>query len=277
MGMNATRAELVAAAERSARAVDAHDRDGWVGLFPSDGRVEDPVGSRPHLGRRSIERFYDTFIGPRDITFHRNAEVVSGATVILDATLEVRMGRSVTMLVPTFIRYDLDGELRIQRLQAFWELPAMGWQFVRNGVGAVPVGVQLSRALLRNQGLSGTVGFLAAVRVPSGGRRLLAGLLDDACAGDEVAVKRRLGDAAVITRGDVDRIGTSELVGLLHGAQWDGSIRAGNYVVAGLERAGRRFVVIGEIETRPRSGGRSRLGRRKRIAAVRLFADGAPT
>jgi hypothetical protein len=197
--------------------------------------------------------------------------------VILDATLEVRMGRPVTMLIPTFIRYDLDGELRIQRLQAFWELPAMGWQFVRNGVGAVPVGVQLSRALLRNQGPSGTVGFLAAVRVPTGGRRHLAGLLDDARAGDEVAVKRRLGDAAVITRGDVDRIGTSELVALLHGAQWDGSIRAGNYVVAGLERDGRRFVVIGEIETSPTSGGWSRLGRRKRIAAVRVFADGAPT
>ena len=56
----------------------AHDRDGWVGLFTADGVVEDPVGSRPHRGRAEIERFYDTFIGPRDITFHRDADVVVG-------------------------------------------------------------------------------------------------------------------------------------------------------------------------------------------------------
>ena len=143
------------------------------------------------------------------------------------------MGRSVTMLVPTFIRYDLDGELRIQRLQAFWELPAMGWQFVRNGVGAVPVGVQLSRALLRNQGLSGTVGFLAAVR----GRRAASGT-SPVCSTTPARATRSRSSGGwatpqLITRGDVDRIGTSELVALLHGAQWDGSIRAGNYVVAG--------------------------------------------
>ena len=40
---------------------------GWVGLFTADGRVEDPVGSRPHAGPVEIGRFYDTFIGPRDI------------------------------------------------------------------------------------------------------------------------------------------------------------------------------------------------------------------
>jgi hypothetical protein len=61
---------LLAAVERSPEAA-AHDRAGWVGLFTVDGRIEDPVGSRPHVGQAQIGRFYDTFIGPRDIAFDR--------------------------------------------------------------------------------------------------------------------------------------------------------------------------------------------------------------
>jgi hypothetical protein len=46
-----SRAELLAVVERSPTAAGAHDRAGWVGLFTTDGTVEDPVGSRPHRGR----------------------------------------------------------------------------------------------------------------------------------------------------------------------------------------------------------------------------------
>jgi Nuclear transport factor 2 (NTF2) domain len=62
---------LLAAVERSPEAAAAHDRAGWVGLFTVDGRIEDPVGSRSHVGQAQIGRFYDTFIGPRDIAFDR--------------------------------------------------------------------------------------------------------------------------------------------------------------------------------------------------------------
>ncbi len=57
-------AELLAAVELSPQAAAAHDRAGWVGLFTEDGRIEDPVGSRPHIGHEQIGRFYDTFIEP---------------------------------------------------------------------------------------------------------------------------------------------------------------------------------------------------------------------
>jgi SnoaL-like domain len=263
MSVSATQAELLAAVERSPQAARSHDRDGWVGLFAPDGRIEDPVGSRPHDGRVRIGRFYDTFMGPRDITFHRRTDLVSGSTVVRDLTLEVRMGPSVTMLIPAFLRYDLDDELRIVRLQAFWQLPTMAWQFARNGAGAVPVALRLARALLRNQGLTGTMGFLSGFRgAGSRGKRHLAGLLDDACAGDEIAVKRRLSGADAITRGLADRVGTSELVALLRGARWDGMIRAGHTVVARAERDGHRAVVLAEVGTRP-----------TRVLVVRVFAD----
>jgi hypothetical protein len=263
MGMPSDPTELLAAVERSPQAAGAHDRDGWVGLFASGGTIEDPVGSRPHSGRAQIERFYDTFIGPRDITFHRGADVVAEMTVVRDLSLEVRMGSSVTMLIPAYLRYELDEARKIIRLQAFWELPAMVVQFARSGVGALPAGLALSRALLRNQGLAGTAGFLSGFGgVGVRGKRILAGLLNDASAGDEVSVRRRLTDATLITGGDADRMGTSELVALLAGARWDGMIRAGCHVVARVTRNGHRGVVFGEFASRP-----------TRIHAVRVFAD----
>jgi hypothetical protein len=266
VGMPPTRADLLAAVERSPEAAGAHDRERWVGLFAAEGRIEDPVGSWPHCGPLRIERFYDTFIGPRDITFHRGADVVAGRTVVRDLTLEVRMGPAVTMSIPAYLRYDLDEALKIARLQAFWELPAMVWQFARNGAAALPAGLELFRALLRNQGMTGTAGFLSGFRGTTRGRRHLAGLLDDACAGDQIAVKRRLAAADLPTMGDGERIGTTEMVALLHGGHWDGMVRAGRTVVARAWRDGRRVVVFGEFETRP-----------THIRAVCVFADDQPT
>ena len=261
--MAVSNAELLAAVERSPQAAGAHDREGWVGLFTTDGRVEDPAGSRPHRGRAQIERFYDTFIRPRDITFHRGVDVVSGSTVVRDLTLEVRMGPSVTMMIPAYLRSDLDAALRITRLQAFWELPTMMWQFARTGTAAVPVGLGLLGALLRNQGPSGTAGFLTGFRgATSRGKHHLAELLDDAVAGDQVAVKRRLGDSAQLTGADGERMGTSELVARLHGGRWDGMLRAGHTVVARVQRDGHRLIPFADVDTRP-----------TQIRAVRVFAD----
>jgi hypothetical protein len=128
------RERLLAAVERSPQAAAAHDRAGWVGLFTIDGRVEDPVGSRPHLGRAQIGEFYDTFIGPRDIKFHRDLDIVFGTAVLRDLDLEVAMGSAVTMYIPAFLRYDLreaNGDWQIAQLRAYWELPAMMLQFLR--------------------------------------------------------------------------------------------------------------------------------------------------
>ena len=175
--MSPDSAELLATVELSPEAAGRHDRAGWVGLFTADGRVEDPYGSRPHVGRRQLERFYDTFIGPRDLTFHRDLDVVSGTSVIRDLTIEVRMSSRVTLMTPVFIRYDLrrEGDVwKLARLRAYWELAGMIGQFLRNGVASVPAGMLLAGGLLRNQGLGGTIGFASGFRgVGSRGKRLL--------------------------------------------------------------------------------------------------------
>ena len=190
MGAPPDRERLLAAVERSPRAAAAHDRAGWVALFTDDGRVEDPVGSWPHVGREQIGRFYDTFIGPRDIKFHRDLDIVFGTVVLRDLELEVSMGSAVTMYIPAFLRYDLrdtNGEWRIGELRAYWELPAMMLQFLRTGSSALSPALQLSRGLLSNQRLRGTAGFMAGFRRAGARHKRLVRTFLDAIARDDKA------------------------------------------------------------------------------------------
>jgi hypothetical protein len=241
----------LATVERSPAALRTHDRRAWVDLFTPGGRVDDPVGSAPHRGRDEIERFYDTFIAPRDITIHRDADFVVGRTVVRDVELEAAMADSLVMGIPAYLRYDIenvDGELRIARLQAHWELPAMVMQFAKAGLAAVPAGLSLSRGLLVNQRIRGTLGFLSGFRgVGARGKHHLTGFLNDACAGDEVAVRRRMSDQVHITVGDDERIATSDLVSRLAGGRPRKLIAAGNTVAAGIESDGPRQVLIAEM------------------------------
>jgi len=202
--MSVPRSELIAAVDRSPRATAAHDRPGWVGLFTADGRVEDPVGSRPHIGPLQIGRFYDTFIAPRRIVFHHDADIVCGSTVIRDVVLEVGIGPTVTMRIPAVLRYDMRtvaDEWRIERLRAYWELPAMMLQFLGNGLSAGPQGLALARSLVANQGLRGSVGFASGFRgARFRGKRTVRTFLDALATGDELhawwdarSIDRRIG------------------------------------------------------------------------------------
>jgi hypothetical protein len=250
-----TRADILAAAERSAQATGAHDRNGWVGLFTPSARVEDPVGSAPHKGTAAIARFYDTFIGPRDITFHPDVDIVMGATVIRDLELEVRMSSTLTMRIPVYIRYDIadgDTDLKITALSAYWELPAMIRQFLRGGIPGLPAGAQLAKGLLGNQGVTGALGFLAGFRgLGTTGKRRFTDFLADVGAGNEVALRRRLAKGARITSGDDAAISAAELLDRLAGARWHKVIAAGQHLVVGVDRAGHRDVMFAEAAVNP--------------------------
>lgn len=201
--MSALRSELIAAVDRSPRATAAHDRAEWVGLFAVDGRLEDPVGSRPHVGPVQIGRFYDTFTAPRRIVFHHDADIVCGSTVVRDVVLEVGMGPTVTMRIPAVLRYDMRtvaDDWRIERLRAYWELPAMMLQFLGNGPSAVPQALSLARSLLANQGVRGSVGFASGFRgARFRGKRTVRAFLDAIASGDELRAWRSLAPGASIS------------------------------------------------------------------------------
>ncbi|OBH41424.1 transporter [Mycobacterium intracellulare] len=248
------RERLLAAVERSPQAAAAHDRAGWVGLFTGDGRVEDPVGSRPHVGREQIGRFYDTFIGPRDIKFHRDLDIVFGTTVLRDLELEVAMGPAVTMYIPAFLRYDLreaNGEWLIGELRAYWELPAMMAQFLRTGPGAVSPALRLSRGLLTNQGWRGTAGFMAGFRrVGARHQRLVRTFLAAAARGDTFAAARALSSTAAITLGDRDPLELAELAEQLDGAAATKTKSAGPTVAVSINSGHGRAIMFAEVARR---------------------------
>ena len=252
--MGISRAEALAAVEQSPAAFSVHDRDGWIGAFSHDGRIEDPVGSQPHRGHTAIARFYDTFIGPRDITMHRDVDIIVGPTVIRDLELEVTAA-GLTMRFPAYLRYNLkaDGdEFKIAELYAFWELPALAGQLLRSGLRSVPPSVELSKGLLTNQGITGALGFLSGFRgMGPQGKRRIREFLNDARAGNEVAVRRWLGKGALVTSGDDLPLSTAELLSRIATARPRKMIAAGYSVVVGMDRDGHRDVLIAEVAAKP--------------------------
>jgi hypothetical protein len=263
--MAAVDAELLAVVERSPTATDAHDRAGWIGLFAADGCVEDPYGSRPHVGQENIARFYDTFIAPRRIVFHRDVDVAVDAAVVRDLTLEIAMGREVTLNVPMHLRYDLrrlDGDWEIERLRAHWELPTMVAQMLRRGCKALPVSARLGAELLRNQGLGGTAGFISGFRRPSRRqKRCVEAFLDAAVTGDEVSSRRTMSGGASVSVGEQTAISVGQFVDRVRGGRWFKMIAAGDTVSASVDTPSGRGVVFCEVVRTTRS-----------ITRVRYFA-----
>jgi hypothetical protein len=248
------RGQLLAAVERSPQAAAAHDRAGWVGLFTADGRIEDPVGSRPHVGHTQIGRFYDTFIGPRDITFHRDLDIVAGTTVLRDLELEVSMGAAVTMRIPAVLRYDLrelNGHWRISRLRAYWELPAMMLQFLRTGFRAASPAMQLSSGLFANQGIRGTAGFMRGFgRVGARHKRLVRAVIEAIAGGDQPAAFSALSPSSRITLGDDEPLDGARFVEHLDGARCTKMIGAGSAVAVSLDSARGRAIMFVDVTWR---------------------------
>ncbi|WP_024803612.1 ketosteroid isomerase family protein [Nocardia sp. BMG51109] len=279
--MPATAAELLAAVERSPQAVAVHDRAAWVGLFTADARVEDPVGSRPAVGRSAIGRFYDTFIAPNTIAFEVEHDIVCGATVYRDLAIETSMSTGVTetsmstgvtetsmstgvtLRVPMHLRYDLaevDGRPRIRELHAHWELPVMVAQLLAAGTPGLTAATKLVPQLLGNQGVGGALGFARGfARVGASGKRAATGLLRAAGRGDGAAVRIALAPHAELRWGATP-IGVEGLLSRSPGLRVAKPIAAGRFVTATVTTPSVRG--IAEIEM-ARGG--------KQATAVRVF------
>ena len=168
------REACMALVDKSPAAVTVHDKAAWLALFARYNIVEDPVGSAPHLSGAEddrkpagpLDRFYETFIAPNDIRFHVDRDIVVGLHVVRDLTLEINMAPSVTVRTPMHLLYELreeEGELKIFRLAAHWEmLPAMKQQ-IASGVSSVRPALGSGWRMLRHLGVVGMFGFMRAL------------------------------------------------------------------------------------------------------------------
>lgn len=171
-----TSEQCLSLAVLSPQAVAVHDKAAWLAIFADDSRIEDPVGSAPHIqatgsGYSGLEgplgRFYETFIAPNDIQFHVDQDIVCGLHVMRDLTIEIAMSEEVTVRVPMHLLYELtveNGLLKVQRLAAHWELWPMLKQQIAVGLPFLKVGAASGARMMRHLGLGGTLGFSRAAR-----------------------------------------------------------------------------------------------------------------
>lgn len=168
--LNLDREQAIAFVEGSPAAVAAQDREAWLSLFAVGAAVEDPVGSAPnsHDGdcdNGPLARFYKTFINGNRIIFHRGHDYVCGNAVMRDLEIEVHLSSKVVNRVPMHLLYELgevDGELKIQRLAAHWELGPMLKNQMSFGLASIPAGTRAFGKMLRYLGLGGVIAFMRA-------------------------------------------------------------------------------------------------------------------
>lgn len=173
-----SRAEKIAHINKSPESVAQHDKEAWLSIFGRDSIIEDPVGSKPHNNGQqgtptenpeetAFSRFYETFIAPNNIKFNINNDIVCQNHVVRDLTINIDMG-NVSVAVPAHLLYELadeNSELKISRLAAHWELAPMVSVLLSKGLDALPVMTSLSKRMMKHQGLSGAMGFMAGVNL----------------------------------------------------------------------------------------------------------------
>ncbi len=184
---NLTKENAIRVVNQSPQAVAVHNKAAWLAIFAVQHQVEDPVGSPAHVGNaeqgnKALEQFYDTFIAPNDIVFEVFKDTVNGTHVVRDLNVHTTMSPSLKLVVPMHLLYELeeqDGIWRIKRLAAHWELMPMMKQVFSGGLACLPVLGKLSFRMLRNQGVSGALGFCkAAFTVGAYGKQQLENFCD---------------------------------------------------------------------------------------------------
>ncbi len=164
-----TREAALEIVEASPRLVGEHDRGAWQALFAVDGVVEDPVGAAPsrkgerrRRGSDELARFYDTFIADNAIRFVVERDIVVGSEVIRDVAIHTTLRTGLQVTVPAILRYALTheaGEVRIARLEAYWELPRMSKQILKEGLRGLRTMLRTTWTMVRVQGLRGLTGY----------------------------------------------------------------------------------------------------------------------
>ncbi len=172
-----SREEKLGTVMKSPKAVAIHDKQAWMSIFARYNIVEDPVGAPAHVsgvfdartgvcGNGPLGRFYDCFIAPRDLTFHVDRDIVCGASVVRDMTIEIRMSPKITLNVPMHAHYELVEEndtLKVQHLSAHWELAPALKQQMSFGLESLAVGMKLAQRMVSELGFNGMLQFMSGV------------------------------------------------------------------------------------------------------------------
>ncbi|MBK8287940.1 MAG: nuclear transport factor 2 family protein [Pseudomonadales bacterium] len=116
------------------------DREGWLALYADDAIVKDPVGKSPfdasgegHRGKAGIAKFWDTVIGPSNLTINVHTRIPSGShSCAVHQTAINDMGKGKTA-VDMIAIYDVNAEGKITAMSAYWSWADMEAQLKKLG------------------------------------------------------------------------------------------------------------------------------------------------
>lgn len=258
--------KMLACIQRSPDTVAVHDKETWLSLFSSDGLVNDPVGSKPHQGRDEIDRFYETFIAPNAIRFDVKQDAVCGDTVVRDLIIETRMSTGLRVDVPTHIRYELveeEGELKVNRLYAHWELAPMVLQTLKSGLKGLVTYTKLSAHMIACQGIGGVLGFMRGfLGVGKRGKRRAENLFTALMQADAVRARAMLASDADVQCGSKNGCALAQLIEVIKGMRWTKVIAAGRSVTATIRIGDRHGLILLVFD------------RRYRVEQLRVYLQG---
>jgi steroid delta-isomerase len=123
------------AARNSWRCVQAHDREGWLGLMAEDICLEDPIGdalTNPSgLGVRgpaAVAGFYDQHVANSKIVIETHESHAAGNESAHVMSLTTTLPNGVVTKVRTIVTYRVDAVGKITNLRSYWTLSDMEFE-----------------------------------------------------------------------------------------------------------------------------------------------------
>lgn len=122
---------VVVASESSWRCVQSGDKDGWLALMSDDIVIEDPIGqavTNPDgngvRGKQAVAEFYDTNIGPNQLTVTREATFPSSSPteIAYILVLRTRFPDGFVASVRGVFTYRVDDAGLITNLRGYWNM-----------------------------------------------------------------------------------------------------------------------------------------------------------
>jgi steroid Delta-isomerase len=120
-------------AQASMAAVEAGDREAWLGLFADDAVVEDPIGpsafdpeGKGHRGIEAIGAFYDNVIAANEsIRFTIHQSLLCGDEVANVGVIRITFAGGGAVEFDGVYTYRQSPDGKIAALRAFWETDAI--------------------------------------------------------------------------------------------------------------------------------------------------------
>lgn len=113
---------------QSTQLATAGNKAAWLALYADDARLKDPVGislleptGEGHQGKAAIEKFWDTVIGPSNISLNIKQRIISGPKncAVLQEVIN-DMGNGKTTTVSMIATYAVNDDGLITEMCAYW-------------------------------------------------------------------------------------------------------------------------------------------------------------